>query len=268
MSSALDLLKQGRLGEANDAVKQDIRNAPANAKHRIFYFQLLCLEGNWSKALDQLNVLRDLDPATLAMANTYQEALNCEAFRSEVFAGKRAPMILGEPDDWIGVLFESNKSLVDGHKERAAELREKAFEMAPASAGKMNGNAFEWIADADSRLGPVLEAIINGKYYWLPFNRLQKVVIEEPEDLRDFVWMPAHIEFSNGGEQVALLPARYPTTESQDSEELKLGRATHWQEDGAGGFLGLGQKLLTTDDAELGLQEIRELEFEDQASEQ
>jgi hypothetical protein len=30
------------------------------------------------------------------------------------------------------------------------------------------------------------------------------------EDLRDVVWMPAHLQFENGGESVALIPTRYP----------------------------------------------------------
>ena len=39
---------------------------------------------------------------------------------------------------------------------------------APTAAGTVNGRRFEWIADADSRLGPMLEVIINGRYGWLP----------------------------------------------------------------------------------------------------
>ncbi len=78
-----------------------------------------------------------------------------------------------------------------------------------ASAGDIDGQPFEWIADADSRLGPVLEAVINGRYYWVPFSRLSRIQIEPPEDLRDMVWMPAHLQFENGGESVALIPTRY-----------------------------------------------------------
>ena len=84
------------------------------------------------------------------------------------------------------------------------------------SAGDINGQPFEWIADADSRLGPVLEAVINGRYYWVPFARLAAVDVEAPEDLRDMVWMPAQLQFENGGESVALIPTRYPGSETSD----------------------------------------------------
>ncbi len=92
----------------------------------------------------------------------------------------------------------------------AARLRGGA-EPRPAT---LNGQPFEWIADADSRLGPVLEAVINGRYYWVPFSRLPQVTLEAPEDLRDLVWMPAHLQFENGGESVALIPTRYPGSEA------------------------------------------------------
>ena len=32
------------------------------------------------------------------MVQTYREALRCEVHRAEVFAGRKSPLILGEPD--------------------------------------------------------------------------------------------------------------------------------------------------------------------------
>ena len=51
-----------------------------------------------------------------------------------------------------------------GHPEQAAAERALALEAAPTGAGQINEQRFEWIADADSRLGPVLEVVINGRY--------------------------------------------------------------------------------------------------------
>ena len=81
---------------------------------------------------------------------------------------------------------------------------------APATAGTIDGKPFAWIADADTRLGPMLEAIMNGKNYWLPFARLAEIKIEKPIDLRDVAWMPAVLTFTTGGESVAFVPTRYP----------------------------------------------------------
>ena len=47
------------------------------------------------------------------------------------------------------------------------------------------------------------------------FLAFAQITIDEPEDLRDVVWMPAHFQFDNGGESVALIPTRYPGSENK-----------------------------------------------------
>ena len=47
-------------------------------KLRVFLFQLLCVLGQWERALTQLNVAAELDAQALAMAQMYREALQCE----------------------------------------------------------------------------------------------------------------------------------------------------------------------------------------------
>ena len=260
MADAEQSLREGDVVNALKALQQQVRAQPADAKLRTFLFQLLAAMGQWERALDQLNVAATLDPSALAMAQMYREALRCELLRADVFAGKRSPMVLGQPDEWLALLIES--TLVAGRGQgQGAALRERAFEAAPASTGTIDGAAFAWIADADMRLGPVLEAILNGRYYWIPFNRLRRIDIEAPEDLRDVVWMPAHFEFANGGESVGLIPTRYPGLELSDDGALCLARKTLWQEVSAGVYQGLGQRVLATDAGEYPLMDVRKIEL-------
>ena len=42
--------------------------------------------------------------------------------------------------------------------------------------------------------GQVLEAVINGRYYWVPFSRVAELTTEPPEDLRDLGEQPVGIE--------------------------------------------------------------------------
>jgi type VI secretion system protein ImpE len=85
------------------------------------------------------------------------------------------------------------------------------------------------------------------------------VAIEAPTDLRDMVWLPAHLEFSNGGETMALIPTRYPGSETSEDGAIVLARKTIWEERGADTFLGLGQRVLATDFGELSILDLREL---------
>ena len=51
------------------------------------------------------------------MAQMYGEAVRCEAIRQDVFDGKKAPMVFGEPEQWLALLIES--LLVAGRGERS-----------------------------------------------------------------------------------------------------------------------------------------------------
>ena len=250
-------LKLGDPVAALAQLQERVRAAPADPKLRVFLFQLLCVLGQWERALNQLDVASNLDPEVVAMSQTYGEAVRCEAVRKGVFEGTRSPVIFGQPDQWLALLIESLLVAGRGEHERSQDLRSRAFDDAPASSGDIDGQAFAWISDADSRLGPVLEAVINARYYWVPFARLTKIEIEPPADLRDLVWMPAHLHFENGGESVALIPTRYPGSETADDGLIAMARKTVWEELPSGAQRGLGQRILATDANEVPLMGVR-----------
>jgi type VI secretion system protein ImpE len=256
-AAAEQALKDGDALRALKLLTEQIRSNPQDAKLRVFLFQLLCVLGQWDRALNQLNVALELDAEMLPMVQTYREAIACETLRLQVFRGQKVPMLFGEPETWIALLIEALLREGRGEPDAARQLREQALEQAPATAGTADGQPFAWIADADTRLGPTIEAVINGRYYWLPWNRLAKVDIDPPEDLRDAIWMPAHFEFTNGGDVVGLLPTRYPDTDLAAGDLLALSRRTDWRESAPGVFIGLGQRLITTDTAEFGLMDLR-----------
>ena len=245
-----------------DELRRMIQKQPQRADLRIFLFQIYCVQGEWMKASTQLDVLLELDPSSKPMVETYREALRCEALRREVFDGKRSPLVLGAPQDWLAMMIEALRVDAEGRPDAAAELRASALEAAPATSGKLDDAPFAWLADADSRLGPVIEAIINGKYYWVPVSRLIRVEIEKPADLRDFVWAPATLTLENGAANVALIPTRYPGTERETDNALRLARATDWREQPGGAWHGVGQRMLTTDQAEIALLDVRVLSFD------
>jgi len=259
--SAEQALRDGDVDAALSELQAEVRKRPADARLRIFLFQLLCVRGEWNRALTQLNVAGELDAGALLMVQTYREALRCEVYRAEVFAGKRLPMTLGQPDAWFAPLVQSLSVASEGRPEEAARLRASAYEGAPSVTGSFNGKPFEWIADGDVRIGPCLELILSGRYYWVPFQRLRTLVFEAPADLRDFVWMPAQITWANGGEAVALIPTRYPGSELESDAALRLARRTDWQQQSQDGYIGLGQRAFITDGEEFALLDARLIEL-------
>lgn len=254
---AQQYLQSGDLEKALATLTEEIRSHPSKVELRIFMFQLLGVLGQWERAITQLNVAAEMDADALMMATVYRAALNCEVLRSNVFRGMRTPLIFGEPSEWLGWLTQVPSLLANGKIDAAAKLRDQAFEAAAAVSGNVDGQPFEWIADADARLGPNLEAIVDGKYYWIPFERIREIRIEKPMNLRDVIWTPANFTWVNQGQAVGMIPSRYPGSELETDDSFRMGRKTDWRDAGNGFFLGIGQRMLATDQGEYPLMEIR-----------
>ena len=259
--SAIELLKASDPVGALKALSDEVRAKPGDSKNRVFLAQLLCVLGQWERALNQLSVAAELDALAVPMKQVYGEAIRCEGVRAEVFAGNRTPMVFGQPDEWLALLIESLLRRGRGEEAMAEQLRERAFDGAPATAGTIDGSPFEWLADADMRLGPVLEAFVNGKYYWIPYARLSHIKLDPPEDLRDCVWLPAHLQFENGGETLALIPTRYEGSDKSDDGALQLARKTEWRELAPDVWVGSGQRVLSSDAGDHALMDVREIVF-------
>jgi type VI secretion system protein ImpE len=170
-------------------------------------------------------------------------------------------------------MVEALKQSARGDWSSSRQLREQAYEAAPASAGTLTRVAdptnrsleseatFAWLADGDTRLGPILEAIVNGCYYWIPLARIARIDIEPPSDLRDLVWLPARFLWTNQGEAVGMIPTRYPGSESTPDSQLQLGRRTDWREPAEGAYEGIGQRVFVTDEGEYGLMNVRRIQL-------
>lgn len=255
------LLHRGDPSAALAALQARVRDEPASPALRVFLFQLLCVQGAWERARDQLGVIAELQPTALPLAHVYGSAIACELLRREVFAGTRTPLVMGEPRAWMASFLQALSAEAHGHPADAQALRSRALEDARAVPGTLDGQAFEWLADADSRLGPVCEAIVEGRYYWIPFERLRSVVLEAPSDLRDLVWAPARLRLAGAGEVAALLPARYPGSESDHDGSIRLARRTEWKGVAPETFHGRGQRTLATDAGEYPLLSVRRIEL-------
>lgn len=261
------LLQAGQLQESLDLIQNKVRNDPANAEYRVCLFQILAVLGQWDRALNQLNVAAELNAQNLLMAQVCRTALACEVMRQSVFSGKHSPLIFGEPEPWLSYLMQANQLCAQQNYSAALEMRDQAFEMAPAASGQINGQPFAWLADADSLLGPVLEAVVDGKYYWIPFSRISSIITEIPVDLRDLLWLPSQFVWCNGGSAYGLINARYAGFDEtssyyNDDPLIMLNRKTEWIDCSHDLYRGCGQKALVTDAGEYPILEVRTIKFD------
>lgn len=266
MEKAEALLKEGDLDACLADVMEHVRADGSAIAPRVFLFQLFCVLGQWERARRQLYILKDADASTIPMFEVYDNLLQCEQVRQAVFAGQRSPLMFGKPAQWTADLASAVTALAAGKDAEAEEMRDRAFEAAPTTAGTINSEPFEWLADADGRLGPLLEVFLNGHYYWVPLDSVASVSMEPPADLRDLVWAPAEFRWANGGEAVGFIPVRYPGSESSEDNRIRLSRLTEWEERSNNLVVGHGQRVLVTDQDDYSLLAVTRIELEVQAS--
>jgi len=259
-TDAEKFLQAGDLDSALTALQNQVRDDPSNSAFRIFLFQLLCVRGDWDRAITQMSVSSDLDEDAKLMAQAYREVIQCEVFREAVFRGEKQPLIFGEPPRWLADQIQALHCSVAGDNQLAYELALKVSESAPSVSGSIDGKAFSWITDGDMRLGPVIEAMINGKYYWVPIANIECIRVSEPTDLRDLVWAPVILTWKNEGESHGFIPSRYPLRTDDDSL-ARLARRTEWECGDSEFYSGIGQRMLATDTDDFPFLDCRQINF-------
>jgi type VI secretion system protein ImpE len=250
----------GPLESQLSTLMAQVRKAPTNMRLRVHLAQLCMVLGQWERALGQLQTLGLSEATALPFAQAYREAIRCERVRARVFAGELSPPVLGTPTPWFAWLAQALRHRALGEHAAADALQQQAFDAAPASAFCIDGVDVDWIADADSRIGPCLEALVNGQYYWIPFDDIRRLQIEAPVDLRDLVWTAARLTLVNGGEHPVLLPSRYPGSECETDDALKRSALTVWEPLGESGWKGLGQRMWASSAGEHAMLEARLIE--------
>jgi len=251
------LLRSGDIAGARSALAGELRRSPADVNLRQFFWQLLALYGEWDKAEQQLRALAAAEPKAMMMGSVYGQVFTAMRTRAKVLAGSERAQSLVGSEPWVEGLIDALQAHGSGASDAAAR-GDAALEAAPATAGTLDGEPFAWIADADLRFGPMLEAIIGDQYGLVPFAALKRVKLSEPADLRDTVWLPIELETRSGQTSMAFTPVLYPGTEASGDAALMLARRTDWR-DGPAGETGIGQRVLSSDGPEQGILAVRDI---------
>jgi type VI secretion system protein ImpE len=228
-----ELLAAGKLSEAVQALVSELREHPTDIKRRIFLFELLSFTGESERAEKHLRLLAEAGPQAELGVLLYRGVLAGEQARQDTFANRDYAQMGAAP--------------------------------AMAFHGTLNGRPFESLADADPRIGPRLETFSAGSYLWLPFAHIASIEIEPPRRLRDLLWLPAKVRtgpaFQARELGEVLIPVLSPLSWKHGDDEVRLGRATVWEEDENGEEVPYGQKMLAVDGEEIPLLEVRKIEI-------
>ena len=245
-----------------DLAMAAVRSKPEAIEPRMALFQLAAVCGDWRRTRTQLETMEKLDSECAMMTRTYGRLIAAEAIRERVFAGDERPVAFGQPSAWLAMMAEALVLDNKGSSSSAQSLRETARQSALARSGSLDGQPFSWIMDADPRLGPVLEVIIEGQYRWLPMEHLAELKAVQPKAMRDMVWQPVTLRMMTETELTAFIPARYPGSQAHPDDRVRRGTETRWIEHETEQF-GIGQRTFSTDLDDYAFLDIRRLRFDD-----
>ncbi len=230
-----ELFKAGRLDDAVASLAEGLKSDPMDLKARTFLFELLCFQGNYDRALKQVDILAQEGPQSEMGAVLYRGLLSAAKSREETFQSDK--LLPSSPDP------EPGKTM----------------------SGSLNGVPFQSLVDGDPRVGANLEVFAAGAFFLIPFSCLASIEIEPPKRLRDLLWVPAVIRTTPAYREKELgesfLPALTPFASKHPSDAVRLGRETIWEERAGGNPCPVGQKVFLADDEVIPVLEIRKLEF-------
>ncbi|MDR2164491.1 MAG: virulence protein SciE type [Zoogloeaceae bacterium] len=254
-------LRHGSLQEAMERVKGNVRSRPGDIHERWLLFQMACFMGDWGGALKQLQVCVRIDPEREQTAQVIRGLIRGEALRTKVLAGENSPGSVIDPlPEWVAALLEALRAAAQGDIGLADATRTWALSEVPDSPGEIDGAPFAWISDSDTRLGPVCELMVAGRYRWCPFCELSSLRLHAPQGLLDLLWAKVDCALRDGTKLQAYIPVRYPGS-GNGTDAIRLARETAWREQGTTGVFGLGQKTWMTDGGDHGLLNLREITF-------
>ena len=206
------------------------RRRPATTSKRLFLFELLLFAGDLERARRQIEAIEykdvDLDAAVgeLPQADRLRAGaarpVRPRAWRRGSSASRRSTCSSGS---------RRSSRLRDGRPAEAAEALGRANEAIPAFTGRLNGQPFQSLRDADDLFAGVLEVMAHGRYFWVGLEQVRLLTMNPPRFPRDLLFVPAHLELEDEQGDV-FLPALYPGSHEHADDQVKLGRMTDWKE--------------------------------------
>ncbi|MCH7687436.1 MAG: tetratricopeptide repeat protein [Planctomycetes bacterium] len=259
---ARQLYESGKLSEAISALNAEVKSNPGDLGLRTFLFELLCFNGEWDRAVKQLDVIGQQDVQLDPVAQSYRNLVSAEQSRGRFFSeGLKPDFLFDPPPDYVHTHLEAGNRLRENNDSQAKSLLDEAEENRREISGTLDGTPFKDFRDCDDLLAPILELFVVDRYIWLPFEQIATLEISAPQKPRDLLWSSCDITLSDGSPCHGFIPVLYWGSCEQDDEQIRLGRMTDWNTLDNGPILGLGQRAFLTDETDRAMLEVRNVSF-------
>jgi type VI secretion system protein ImpE len=257
---AKQLFKAGNLTDAIAAASDEVKRHPSDSSRRGFLCELLCFAGDWPRADAQLDVIADQDAQLMFGISMFRQLIRAEQARQQFYADGRVPEFLETPTGSLECCLKASIALREGKPAEAVSLLAEAENQRPVVSGVCDDQPFADLRDVDDLAAPLLEVLTsNGKYYWIPIERVELVEFRPPERPRDLLWRRVHMVVSDGPDGEVFLPVLYPGSAGEQDERFRVGQMTDWRGGEGSPVRGVGQRMFLVGDDGRGIMELKQL---------
>jgi type VI secretion system protein ImpE len=215
------------------------------------------------KADKQLDALRDLDPKSMMTVAMFRQLIRSEQAREQFYQDGRIPEFIDKPSPDIELRLRAAVLIRDGNKSEAARLLAEAESQRTPARGTCNDRAFDEFRDGDDLTASFFEVYTaTGKYYWLPFEKVEEIEFRPPERPRHLLWRSARLAMRDAPEIEVHLPALYAGSAKHSDMHARIGRTTDWLGGDNEPMRGVGQRTFLAGDEAISLMEIKTVRFD------
>ena len=266
MSKAKELLEEGKLQEAIQAMNDEVKRNPADTQRRGFLAELLCVAGRLERADAQLEVILQQDTKAALGVALLRQLIRAETARRDFSTAGRLPEFLDVPSPYLKQYIEASVHLREKRPEDAKRLIDSAEAERPRVKGTCNGRPFDDLRDLDDLTAGVFEVLTStGKFYWIPVDRVRSIEFRKPERVRDLIWRRAAMSVADGPDGEVFLPATYVPNSGEPADGAMLGRITEWLGGGQTPMRGVGQVSYLVGEESLPIMQMETVIFEEKA---
>ena len=101
----------------------------------------------------------------------------------------------------------------------------------------------------------------NGKYYWVPIDRVDLIEFQPPGQWTDLVWREAHMVVRDGPDGNVHIPALYSGSHADSDDRIRLGRFTDWRGGNGSPVQGVGQRMFLIGEEARAILDLKTVSF-------
>src|SRR5262245_35511990 len=258
--NAREAYRAGDLKGAIAALNEEVRQHPTDTSRRGFLTELLCFAGDFERADRQLDAMGTQDPQSMLGIALMRHLVRAEQARQQFYSEGRLPEFLDQPSDVLQLHLQASILIREGKLDEAGSLLEQAEATRPRVSGTCDGKPFDDLRDLDDLAASFFEVLTsNGKYYWIPVERVEHISFRAPERPHDLLWLRVQMVVCNGPDGEVYLPTLYPGTPAEPDDRFRLGRATDWRGGDGRPMIGVGLRTFLIGEEDRTILSLKEI---------